>query len=296
MTSIIFRRPGLGNTSTMGVQESSTTGLRVQTHRRIPRVARREGEWPVNPEYVFRWGCTATIPVDHGTVVNTARAIHQVNDKIGFRRLIADNPDTAHLCPDTWYTAQDCINQGMPADGVVVRPRNHAQGRNFHVIYDEQDLINICERYGADNYYISELIIKSAEYRVFVCQGRAVWVARKTPGNPDQVAWNVARGGRFDHVRWGDWPLRVVRAAIEAFNCTDLDFGGVDVMVDAYGRAYVVEINSAPSQTSPHRQECVARAFDYIVRNGKQRISLIEERGGWRKFIHPGVSNEAQLV
>jgi glutathione synthase/RimK-type ligase-like ATP-grasp enzyme len=110
------------------------------------------------------------------------------------------------------------------------------------------------------------------------------------------VAWNVARGGRFDNVGFGDWPLRVVRKAVEAFELSDLDFGGVDVMTNAQDEAFVIEINSAPSLTSPYRQQCMARCFDYIYRNGKDRIARREARGGWRKFVHPAISDEAEMV
>ena len=131
-----------------------------------------------------------------------------------------------------------------------------------------------------------------AEYRVAVVQGRAAWVARKTPGNPEDVAWNVARGGRFDNVRWDEWPLKVVKIAIQAFNLTELDFGGVDVMVDREGECYVLEINSAPSLTSPYRQRCMAKCFDYMVEH-PERISVPEQRGGYRKFIHPALRDNA---
>jgi glutathione synthase/RimK-type ligase-like ATP-grasp enzyme len=144
--------------------------------------------------------------------------------------------------------------------------------------------------------YISELINKVAEYRVAFVSGRVCWVANKTPGDPSSVAWNVAQGGRFDNVRWGEWPLRVVRVAREAFMLSGLDFGGVDVMTDADGQAYVLEINSAPSQTSPYRQECMAKCFDYIVTNGKGDLPITTERGGFRKFIHPALTNEAIMV
>ena len=65
------------------------------------------------------------------------------------------------------------------------------------------------------------------------------------------------------------------------------------MMVDAEGEAYVLEINSAPSQTSPYRQEATAKAFDYIVNYGKDALPVTEDKGGWRKFIHPAISNEA---
>ena len=103
-------------------------------------------------------------------------------------------------------------------------------------------------------------------------------------------------GGRFDNVAFGDWPLRAVKCAIEGFNLSKLDFGGVDVMIDADGKPYILEINSAPSQTSPYRQECTAKAFQYILENGKDRIPLIDEKGGFRKFIHPAIHQEAIIV
>ena len=128
---------------------------------------------------------------------------------------------------------------------------------------------------------------------VFVAQGRAVWVAKKTPGNPEDVAWNVARGGRFDNVRWSDWPIKGVKLAIRGFLLSELDFGGVDIMVDAENNWYILEINSAPSQTSPYRQECVAKVFDYIIENGKDTIPIADRIGGYLKFIHPTLDYSA---
>ena len=81
---------------------------------------------------------------------------------------------------------------------------------------------------------------------------------------------------------------------IEAFKLSGLDFGGVDVMVDGEGNVSILEINSAPSLTSPYRQSCMAKAFDYIVEHGKEEIPLIEGRGGYLKFIHPAITSKAK--
>jgi glutathione synthase/RimK-type ligase-like ATP-grasp enzyme len=177
---------------------------------------------------------------------------------------------------------------------VVIRPAVHAQGRNVHLSKDYVEVETITEQYGEGNYYISEFIDKVAEYRVFVVSGRVACVASKTPADPTAIAWNVAQGGRFDNVRWGEWPLAACNVAIEAFNMSGLDFGGVDVMVDKNGRAYVLEINSAPSLTSPYRQECMAKCFDYIVENGKEHIPLIDDEE-WKDFVHPAVSDKARV-
>lgn len=276
--AILLRRRRLGRTSCREISNLSS-GIKVV------RNDLAKDEDFVGHDLVFRWGCTASVPVRN--VVNTARAIHQVNDKLGFRRTLNE----AGLCPATWFTLVDTLRTPC-----IVRPSNHSRGRHTYLCNSAEEVLSAVNILPTRDYYISEYIPKVAEYRVCVVQGRVAWVAKKTPSNPADIAWNVAQGGRFDNVRWDDWPLKAVKTAIEGFNLSELDFGGVDIMVDSDGNCYILEINSAPSLTSPYRQECMAKCFDYIVANGKERIPLTEERGGYRKFIHPAVCDRAVLV
>ena len=277
MTTIIRRRK-LGMSSCKGIAEASKTGIKwVRNDKPLPK-----------DDLYIRWGCTSNVPAKN--VLNTAAAIHEVNDKTGFRKVLEDK----ELCPKTWFE-NELINLLDLEKGVIVRPNKHAQGRHVFLCYNTQDLHQATKKCGA-GFYISRYVEKAQEFRVAVVSGRAVWVAEKTPGDPKAIAWNVAKGGRFDNVRWNDWPLKVVKTAIEAFNCSSLDFGGVDVMVGKDGSVSVLEINSAPSLTSPYRQECFAKAFDYIVENGKERIPLVKQKGGYIKFIHPALEPKAKLV
>ena len=280
MTTIVRRRR-LGMSSVKGIVGYSKTGIKwVRSDRGIPP----------DDQYI-RWGCTCNLPAPFGekvNVLNNSKAIHLVADKLEFRRILEEH----ELCPKTWFKSLD-IPCDKPMD-VIVRTRYHHQGRGMWVFCCRDAAIDDrLAKLGKDNYYINEFIDKVAEYRVFVVSGRVVCVAEKTPGNPEDVAWNVAKGGRFDNVRWDSWPVKAVKKSVEAFNLSGLDFGGVDVMVDKEGHCYILEINSAPSLTSPYRQECMAKAFDYIVANGRDHIPLIEERGGYRKFIHPAVCDGA---
>jgi len=164
-----------------------------------------------------------------------------------------------------------------------------------------QELLNVVRskpQTFADGWYASELIDKVAEYRVYVVSGRVATVARKTPYDPNAVAWNVAQGGRFDVVRWGDWPLEVCRVAVESFKHIEgLDFAGVDVIVDEDGRAYVIELNSAPSLpllsdgSVSYRQKCVAKCFKWMEDHGKERMDYQLEQG-WRGYVHPSITGE----
>jgi glutathione synthase/RimK-type ligase-like ATP-grasp enzyme len=282
MSVIILRRPKLGLSVKHLVEKSNL----------IDKVIRNDRPFPPDVSLVFRWGTTSNVPCNN--VVNTAEAIHRVNDKAGFRQVLMDNPSNLveYLCPATFFSQENVNNFVYP---LVVRPRIHAQGRHVYLVNNQAELQSAINRCGP-GWYASEYIAKVAEYRVTFVQGRVVWVAKKTPADPAAIAWNVARGGRFDNVRWDEWPLRSIKVAREAFMSSGLDFGAVDVMVDAEGRPYVLEINSAPSQTSPYRQECMAKAFDYIVEHGKESIPVIAERGGYRKFIHPALTPDAQMV
>jgi len=279
----IIRRRRLGMSSVKGIAAFSKTDIQWVRSDRLPL--------PLDNLYI-RWGCTADVPSQK--VLNTAKGIHEVNDKAAFRMRLSENL----LAPQSVINS-DLVNDLPMPKGmnypVVVRPNKHAQGRNLFLCQTYDEALVAIDKCGIDG-YTSEYIDKVKEYRVAVVQGRAVWVVEKTPGNPDDVGWNVAKGGRFDNVKWNDWPLKVVKTAIEAFNLSSLDFGGVDVMVDEDNNAYVLEINSAPSLTSPYRQECFAKAFDWIVERGKERISLVDRLGGYTKFIHPAIEPKAKLV
>lgn len=296
---IILRRRKLGLTSCREIANSSQTGIRVVRNDKIDSVD-VEGEG-----YLVRWGCTSTVPKGL-SIINRAEAIHAVNDKRGFRRVLNE----AELCPQTFFSLGEWAQHVDPhmfveedghlplEDGVryIIRPAKHAQGKRLHVVSHTQEAQHWCNKYGEGNYYISPLIDKVAELRVFVVQGRVACIANKIPADTNAVAWNVAKGGKFENVNWDSWHLRAVRYAVEAFNLSGLDFGGVDVMIDGDGNCYVLEINSAPSLTSPYRQSCMAKCFDYINMNGKEHIPMIKEKGGYRKFIHPAITSKAILA
>lgn len=280
--NVILRRRKLGRTSAREIARLVGDSLRAVRADQEPGLT-GDGGW------LFRWGYTGTL-AGEWRVVNTAEAIHGVADK---RQTRLSLQSAGVSIPETFAvgTGNVPIPYPLTHDQWVGRPTHHAQGRRL-VVGNTADCVRQVNSWGGG--YISRLISKVAEYRVMVVQGRAVWVAKKTPGNPNDVAWNVARGGRFDNVPWAEWPLRVVKEAIKANDTMGTDFSGVDVMVDAEGTPYVLELNSAPSQTSPYRQACVAKAFKWIIdKNTKAAIPLTPERGGYRKFAHPAVVSDA---
>jgi hypothetical protein len=269
--ALFMRRRGLGHTS--------VTGIINYSKHKLKWVRGDTKKIPDAPLYI-RWGCTDNIPIQN--VLNTSESIHKVNSKGLFRKAMVG------LCTDTFYKKEE-LEDNFP---IVIRPPVHSRGRHVYKVNNMKEAASAILKCGV-NWYANKYVNKTNEYRVFVVQGRAVAVVEKTPGKKDDIAWNVAQGGRFDNINWDLWPLKAVKISIEAFKLSGLTFGGVDVMKDVEGNCYVLEINSAPSLTSPYRQECFAKCFDYIIDNGKENIPLIDKVGGYSKFVHPAIYNRA---
>jgi glutathione synthase/RimK-type ligase-like ATP-grasp enzyme len=152
--------------------------------------------------------------------------------------------------------------------------------------------MNAVEQCGPD-YYISEYIKKEREFRVHCVQGRVVGVSEKHPPNREAIAWNFHGedgNGEFINLKWSEWPMAVVNAALEAFKVSKLHFGAADV-ISVPGRALVLEINSAPS-LSPYRASCYGRALSDSITKGRLRTDEYEppvQPQTWKDALHPAL-------
>lgn len=297
---LFLRSRKLGRGSTAGMSEwlntqgiSSYPVLHESASSTLSLVSTTLGDGGL----IVRWGCVASLPpqLRHWSVLNKSESIHRVNNKRAFRLLIQQTDQS--LCPST---ITELGGTNLIQWPLILRPATHAQGRNLWLVNGMEELLNVVSQRPvvfANGWYASEFIDKVAEYRVYVVNGRVATVARKTPADPSAVAWNVAQGGRFDVVPYSQWHIPACEVAIKAFSYSGLDFSGVDVMVDRDGRAYVIELNSAPSL--PHlsdgsvsyRQTIMAKCFKYIHENGTELEPAVFNNG-WRGVIHPAVRNE----
>lgn len=295
MNVVFLRRRRLGKGSTTGISATlKAPNAVIRTW--MPRDAVKLDALPAgNKTLLVRWGCTAVSNIRDALVLNTSEAIHWASNKKQSR---LDMQANGVPVPPTWAVQSFLAAvQHLPANNkYVLRRAKHAQGKDLWSGNAVETLRAIRVNNAADG-YVSVLINKVAEYRVFVFLGKVAWVAKKTPGNPQDVAWNVAQGGRFDNVKWSEWPTRVLDAAVRAAAVSKLHFGGVDVMVTEDGAAYVLEVNSAPSQTSPYRQACVAKVIDAVAETGEV---VIEPCPKWtpqltyKSYIHPAIRAGAE--
>ena len=294
MKVLIVRRRRLGHSSTKALSELLETmggdSMVWRNDRSFLPVSRRLGDADFK---VIRWGCTATIPstgLSSCRYVQRASGIHAVNDKLGFLQKLSLLDNQQGLLPVVTSTGAPPLADNQQW---VVRPPTHSQGRNLSVLSATEIMSRSHSILQRDQWYARPLVQKKAEYRVFVMNGKAVNVVRKTPSNPSDVAWNVSQGGRFDNVRWGDWPINVVDLACRISHETGLNLTGMDIMVDHDDNAWFVEANSAPSLpynsdgSHTYRQKCVAKGFAYTLDNPE--VFPYTKGETWRNYVHPAI-------
>ncbi len=278
----ILRRIGLGLGSTKAIQELSQHEITIVRNDKLP-------EFQEN-DVILRWGCTSSLnkTYTHLKTLNKANNITLVNNKRNFRNILQQS--IPEIVPKTWFSHLS-VNITYPC---ILRPQSHCQGKELYFCTDYEHLVQILDHleYLNQRYYISEYIPKVAEYRVCFIQGLVAWVANKIPNNPNAIAWNVAQGGKFENLRWKDWPIDVIETAYKAYKLSGLYLGGVDIMVDKDGRSYVLEINSAPSHTSPYRKKCTTKCIDYgITNNDFTHLIPDENFKKYGKWLHPALKN-----
>ena len=280
----ILCRRGLGLGSTKAIKELSQHDITIVRNDKLPKFN--------EDNVVLRWGTTGHLGIYPATstniytctVLNKAENISLVNNKRRFRALLQE--ECPEIVPKTWF---NYLSESITYP-CVLRPATHAQGKHLFLCEKFYDLWSKCDKNPFTNYYISEYIPKVAEYRVCFIQGLVAWVANKIPKNPQAIAWNVAQGSKFENMHWKAWPITVIEAAYKAYKLSGLYLGGVDVMVDKDGRSYVLEINSAPSHTSPYRKQCTTKCIDYGITNKYFKHLLPNENfKKYGKWLHPAL-------
>jgi glutathione synthase/RimK-type ligase-like ATP-grasp enzyme len=201
------------------------------------RVLKREGSKyvPRQGDIVVNWGDSAC---PRPGVLNSPVALGAISNKrIAFQKF----KEAGIPIPRFALTATDANWKGQ----TVVRHKLTGHSGEGIELVPEGGTLPTAPLYV-------EYIKKEQEYRVHVGGKSIIAVQRKARRKdiPDsEVNWQVRNHSNgFVFVREGfTAPQCVLDAAIDALGCSGLDFGAVDVILNAKeGKAYVLEINTAP--------------------------------------------------
>lgn len=200
-------------------------------------------------EIAIRWGGAELPNLDAPDCINKSEAIKRASSKIATFRRLSD----ADVPIPRWTTSREEATRWEAT--VFGRTSEGFAGRGIEV-YEPGT------RIGSHALY-TEFIPNEREYRLHVVGGVVVSVQRKYLERPHLVGRgylkNVAHGYVF---KTPEKDLNQSRkdAAIKAVEALGLDFGAVDMIVDAEGKEYVLEVNTAPS-LSPMRVEAYLNAL-----------------------------------
>lgn len=244
---------------------------------------------PSDAEYIFRWGTTAGVN-SNAKVVNKIAAINETCDKAKFRKKLAD----LGLAPKTWTNVED-FRKDVDIGGfdVLVRPEMHERSEGIYRATNAWEMMDALKAIRHGGYYISEYIHKMKEFRVFVVSGRVAWVIEKKPEDKNAISWGCVSDGNFEYVPWDEWDFNVLNVALDSMSASSLDFGAVDIIVDAEGKAYTTEINTAPYLTA-YYADAIGKTFKYILEHGRDKFPK-KTITNWRDAIHPAIDSRARV-
>lgn len=193
-----------------------------------------------DPHFLIRWGNAMPIRLAPGAKeLNSPRAISTASNKLRAFRAFEEAGVKTPEFTDSRYEAADMQRQGHT---VIGRTRSGSKGRGI-VVYPPGTKIGYHELY-------TRFIPNEREYRLHVVGDKVIRTQRKYPerngAKPDAPIKNVANGFVF---KAPQKKLNKDREtlAVEAVKALGLDFGAVDLVIDADGIAYILEINTAPA-------------------------------------------------
>lgn len=205
------------------------------------------------------------------TVWNAPAAIERCVDKAATSLTIAraglPTPDT-FVFSKRGAAADLVAREARPGRPLVLKPLFGSQGEGLRLVERPEDLPP--EEAVSRVYYLQRYVPRRdglwRDYRVFVCEGRAVaGMIREGDG------WitNVHKGGR--PLPWA-MPARAAELAEAAAAAVGVDYTGVDLVEDGEGGFSVLEVNSMPAWSGLQKvtqtdiAAAVARGFLAAVR------------------------------
>lgn len=212
---------------------------------------------------VVRWGNRIEIDTNGSIVYNQSKNINNATNKKVAREIM----QRAGVNVPKIVTPENITNADLP---VICRPHFHAKGKNFITLNSISEFKN---HYSPTRYYYSAFIDKVKEFRVHCAHSKILNFLEKPNPKNGNIAWNRAQNGEaFENVKWNDYNFNCGIEAIKAVKALELDFGGVDVLLDRNGKAWILEINTSPTlASSEYSMSRYAMYFDWLFRAADRR-------------------------
>lgn len=214
-------------------------------------------------DLVINWGDSGC--VDYANMLNRPAAIAMATDKLkSFHALLVNNVS----CTPIMLNKGAAISYLQDDDNRVVFCRgilNGSKGKGIVVAKTVDELID-CKLYTG-----GIVDPDRTEYRVHVFNGKVIHQQQKkrrdgwkdNPNFSDTV--RNLNGGWVFAIKDVEVSAEVAQQSIKAVQALGLDFGGVDVVEDSNGNAYVIEVNTACGLHGSTTGKYSAAIKDYVA-------------------------------
>ena len=229
---------------------------------RIKRIKHKNSRFKGGPhKTVINWGCSdLPIVVRRCNIVNSPESVCRASNKLHFFSWIqyineevkaGIHGDRATVTRIPWFTTDKDEAGHAILNGSTIVCRTKLTGNSGDGIVMATNLDEL-----VDAPLYTEYVPKLAEYRVHVCEGGVFDIQQKKRNRDildEGVNWKVRNhdnGFIFARNNLDDTPQDVLNQAVSAVVACGLDFGAVDVVWNSkQGKAYVLEVNTAPGLT-----------------------------------------------
>lgn len=245
---------------------------------------------PLTYHHLIRWGCTDSYPRPDVSTLNVTKEIQLVANK-GLFRAHLQMCGLGQCIPftffDGFYLREGWEPEDVAIGPYIARPTYHAKGQNFFKINTQQEADALVAEHGP--MYYQEVVNVQRELRVMFAHGKVVQVVeRKLNRNGGLAPQNE---NNVVNIKWGDWPIQVLRDVMPVIQDRSKMFGAMDVLVDERGRGYMAEINTAP-EIYPYTAKCLGKAL--LAHIGVRPFATQELEppaplDHYTRYIHPAV-------
>ncbi len=156
--------------------------------------------------------------------------------------------------PDTFFQNGWCVNASNVIEientcklPCVYKTVLGSLGSNVFLVKSRKDIEKTIHKNG--RYIFQEYIPNDFDYRVVVANNTATSVCKRTRVK-DEFRNNVALGATEEFISVENTPKKVIDIAVGASQALQLNWSGVDVVMDKHtGKTYVLEVNRRPGLT-----------------------------------------------
>jgi glutathione synthase/RimK-type ligase-like ATP-grasp enzyme len=205
---------------------------------------------------LIRWGATRFSELDRLTdsVLNRSDAIaFNIRKDLAHKKML----EAGVSSPLMWSTFQEARRQSRELGcDFLRRKKHHTQGKDILRVKPTDHLPHN-RRHG----YYTQLLEKTAEFRLHIFQDRCIGIAQKVKregDTPNPLIWNFENGWDLVYTPREEREAAIphyremVAESSKAVKALSLDFGAVDlIMVGA--KPYILEVNTAPKLAQTKR-------------------------------------------